>query len=207
MMRATPSPIASPPVRLPPSPSPPMSSPLPLFFLPSPIRPPHTRAAMAQMRDATPSTYHSLLLSETPPLLLIPLHASSTSRRADIPEADMLPQKRLLLTAPTPRYEVGESSAAGATRQLGSTMARRVNYSFVDTIDSNIRSSERGTMAAIEVVNLRISYQADVYRRESKEFYAWLQDTDDHPTRAIMRIQALEAGARVDTLEDTSSSS
>ncbi|GKE13978.1 hypothetical protein Tco_1421555, partial [Tanacetum coccineum] len=179
MMRATPSPIPSPPVRLPPSLPPPMSSPLPLFFLPSPIRPLHTRAAMAQMRAAAPSTYHSLLLSKTPQLLLIPLPASSTSHRADIPEADMPPQKRLLLTAPTPRFEVGESSAAAAARQSGSTVARRVDYSFVDTIDSNIRSSERGTMAAIEVVNLRISYQADVYRRESKEFYAWHQDAQD----------------------------
>ncbi|GKD69029.1 hypothetical protein Tco_1323119 [Tanacetum coccineum] len=102
-------------------------------------------------------------------------------------------------------------------------------------------------MAAIEVVNLRGSYQADVRRRESKEFYAWHQDaqddraavraeieilrkvrlayereyfrdsgisprvtasiTDNHATKAIMRIQALEAGARVDTLVDTGSSS
>ncbi|GKE93671.1 hypothetical protein Tco_1574766 [Tanacetum coccineum] len=112
--------------------------PLPPFFLPLLIRPPRTRAAMAQMRATIPSTYHSLLPSGTPPLLPIPLPAPSTSRRANIPEADMLPQKRLLLTAPTPRYEVGESSAAGATRQLGSTMARRVNYSFVDTVDASI---------------------------------------------------------------------
>ncbi|GJZ41420.1 hypothetical protein Tco_0588306 [Tanacetum coccineum] len=138
------------------------------------------------MRDAAPSTYHSLLLSETPPLLLIPLHASSTSRRADIPKADMPPRKRLLLTAPTPRFEVRESSAAAA-RQSGSTVARMVDYSFVDTVDSSIRSSERGTMAAIEVVNLRVSYQADVRRRESKEFYAWHQDAQDD--RAAVRAE------------------
>nr|GFB07813.1 hypothetical protein [Tanacetum cinerariifolium] len=34
-------------------------------------------------------------------------------------------------------------------------------------------------MATIEVVNLRVSYQADVRRRESKEFYAWHQDAQD----------------------------
>ncbi|GJX27115.1 hypothetical protein Tco_0233411 [Tanacetum coccineum] len=93
------------------SPLPPMSSPLPPSILPSPIRPPHTRAAMAHMRAATPSTYHSLLLAGTPPLIPIPLPAPSTNRRADIPKADMLPRKRLLLTALTPRYDVGESSA------------------------------------------------------------------------------------------------
>ncbi|GKC78558.1 putative reverse transcriptase domain-containing protein, partial [Tanacetum coccineum] len=155
MMRATPSPIPSPPVRLRPSPLPPMLSPLPSFFLPLPIRPPHTRATIAQMRATTPSTYHSLLPSGTLPMLPIPLPAPSTSRKADILEADMPPRKRLLLTAPTPRFEVRESSAA-ATRQPGSTVARRQR-----------------------------------------------QEADDHATRAIMRIQALEAGARVDTLEET----
>nr|GFC57041.1 hypothetical protein [Tanacetum cinerariifolium] len=44
---------------------------------------------------------------------------SSTSRRTDIPEADMPPRKRACLTAPG--FEIGESSAAGATRQLGPT--------------------------------------------------------------------------------------
>ncbi|GKE14983.1 putative reverse transcriptase domain-containing protein [Tanacetum coccineum] len=124
-------------------------------------------------------------------------------------------------------------------------------------------------MAALEVVNLRVSYQVDVRSRESSEFYsqhhdaqkdraavraeievlrrerlayeqesiqtrqdlarseaysraleAWItvletqarrhewqrQDADDRATRHIMRIQALEAGARDDTLEDTGSS-
>nr|GFB85190.1 hypothetical protein [Tanacetum cinerariifolium] len=48
--------------------------PLPPSFLSSHIRPPHTRAAMAQLRAAVPSTYHSLLPLGTPPLLPIPLH-------------------------------------------------------------------------------------------------------------------------------------
>ncbi|GJT15205.1 hypothetical protein Tco_0873911 [Tanacetum coccineum] len=45
----------------------------------------------------------------TPPLLPIPLPAPSTSRRADIPEADTPPRKRLLLTTPRPGCEIGES--------------------------------------------------------------------------------------------------
>ncbi|GKA79963.1 hypothetical protein Tco_0786559 [Tanacetum coccineum] len=83
----------------------------------------------------------------------------------------------------------------------GSTLAYRVDYSFVDTLDASIRALERRTMAAIEMVNLRVSYQAQAYRHEWQR-----QDTDDHATRAIMRIQELEDGARVDTLEDTGSS-
>ncbi|GJU08142.1 hypothetical protein Tco_1124572 [Tanacetum coccineum] len=85
------------------------------------------------MKATAPSTYHSLLPSGTPPLLPIPLLAPSTSRRADIPKADTPPQKRLLLTTPRPSCEVGESYAAAATRQLGPTMAHRVDYSLVNT--------------------------------------------------------------------------
>ncbi|GKD14623.1 hypothetical protein Tco_1199030, partial [Tanacetum coccineum] len=47
--------------------------PPPPSFLPSLIRPPRTRAAIAQMRAASPSTYHPLLPLGTPPLLPIPL--------------------------------------------------------------------------------------------------------------------------------------
>nr|GEY98824.1 hypothetical protein [Tanacetum cinerariifolium] len=90
--------------------------PLPPSFLSLRIRPLHTRAAMAQMRAAVPSTYHSLLPSGTPPLLPIPLLVPSTSRRAEIPEADTPPQKRLLLTAPKLGCEVGECSAATEDR-------------------------------------------------------------------------------------------
>ncbi|GJX58498.1 hypothetical protein Tco_0289888 [Tanacetum coccineum] len=153
---------------------------------------------MAQRRTAAPSTYHSLLSAGTPPLLLIPLPAPSSSHRADIPEADMPLWKRLLLIAPIPRCEVGESLAAAAI-QPGFTMARRVDHGFVDTVDTRVRDTERRTMAAIEVVNLRVSYQA--YRHEWQR-----QDADDRAIEHIMRTQALEAGARVDTLEDTGSS-
>ncbi|GJY37226.1 hypothetical protein Tco_0422604 [Tanacetum coccineum] len=52
----------------------------------------------------------------TPPLLRIPLPAPSTISKANIPEADTPPRKRLLLTTPRPSCEVGESSAAAAAR-------------------------------------------------------------------------------------------
>ncbi|GKB85997.1 putative ribonuclease H-like domain-containing protein, partial [Tanacetum coccineum] len=136
-------------------------------------------------RATTPSIYHSLLPAGTPPLLPIPLSAPSTSRRANIPEADTPPRKRLLLTAPTPRVEVGESSAAA--RQPGSTMARRVNHSFVDAVDTRVRDTERRTMAAVEVVNLRVSYQADVCRRESLRFYSRHQEAQED--RAAVRVE------------------
>ncbi|GJZ17323.1 hypothetical protein Tco_0553446 [Tanacetum coccineum] len=137
----------------------------------------------------------------------LPLSAPSTSCGADIPEADISPQKRLLLTAPTPRFDVGESSAA--TRQPGSTVASRVDYSFVDTVDANIRASERRTMAAIEMVNLRV----DTLRRYLSSICTTHEQERVKAHQALARSEAhnrafevLEARARIDTLEDTGSS-
>ncbi|GJY12032.1 hypothetical protein Tco_0381341 [Tanacetum coccineum] len=208
--------------------------------------------------DIASAFYHSLHPSGTPPLLPIPLPAPSTSRRADIPEADTPPRKRLLLTTPRPGCEIGESSAAAAARQPG------------PTIETRLLDTERRIMTALELVNRRVSYQVDVCTRESSEFctrhhdaqtdraavraeievlrrerlayeqesiqtrqdlarseahcralearvtvletdarrHEWQrQAADDLAVQYIMRTQALEAGARVDTLEDTGSSS
>ncbi|GJS02332.1 putative reverse transcriptase domain-containing protein [Tanacetum coccineum] len=187
------------------------------------------------MRDVVSAFNHSLHPSGTPPLLPIPLPAPSSSRRADIPEADIPPRKRLLLTTPRPGCEVGESSAAAAARQPG------------PTIETRLRDTEKRMMTALEMVNMRVSYQVDVHSRESSKFHTrhynaqkdraavraeieilrrerlgyeqemletevcrhkWQrQAADDLAVQHIMRTQALEAGARVDTLEDTDDAS
>ncbi|GJT05279.1 hypothetical protein Tco_0839741 [Tanacetum coccineum] len=90
---------------------------LPPFFLSPRIRPLSPRALEVEMRDIASAFYHSLHPSGTPPLLPIPLPAPSTSRRADIPEADTPPRKRLLLTTPRPGCEIRKSSATAAARQ------------------------------------------------------------------------------------------
>nr|GEX43132.1 hypothetical protein [Tanacetum cinerariifolium] len=191
--------------------------PLPPSFLFPRIRPLHTRAAMAQMRAAVPSTYHSLLPSGTPPLLPIPLPLPSTSRRVEIPEPNTPPQKRLLLTAPRPGCKVRESSAAAAARQPGPTMARSVDCSFVDTMETKFQDTERGMMTALEMVNMRTRealFRSEAYSRALEarvtvletqaRHHEWQHQTaDDFAVNHIMRTQALEAGARIDTLEDT----
>ncbi|GKF05578.1 hypothetical protein Tco_0036246 [Tanacetum coccineum] len=145
-----------------------------------------------------------------------------TRRLPDISGADTPPRKRLLLTTPRPGYEVGESFAAAAARQPRPTMAHRVDHSHVDTMETRFRDIERRMMTALEMVNMRISYQVDVRSKESSEAlearvtvletdvrrHEWQrQAADDITVQHIMRTQALEAGARVDTLEDTGSSS
>nr|GEX90245.1 putative reverse transcriptase domain-containing protein [Tanacetum cinerariifolium] len=64
----------------------------------------------------------------------------STSRRTDIPEADMQPRKRACLTAPTLGFEIRESFAAGAARQPGPTESdlrrcrvEQAGYGITDT--------------------------------------------------------------------------
>nr|GFC09487.1 hypothetical protein [Tanacetum cinerariifolium] len=46
-------------------------------------------------------------------------------------------------------------------------MAHEIDCSYVET---RLRDTERRMMAALELVNLRVSYQVDVYTRESSEF-------------------------------------
>nr|GFB55393.1 hypothetical protein [Tanacetum cinerariifolium] len=92
---------------------------------------------------------------ETPPLLPIPLSTPFTSRRARIPEADTPPRNRPLLATPRPGCEGGESSAAAARRPRP-TMAHGVDCCYVET---RLRDTGRRMMAALELVNLRVSYQ------------------------------------------------
>ncbi|GJR25045.1 hypothetical protein Tco_0973572 [Tanacetum coccineum] len=206
--------------------------PPPPSLLPSVIRPPRTRATMTQMRAAAPSTYHLLLPSGTPPLLPIPLPAPSTSRKADIPEADTPPRKRLLLTAPKPGCGCCESYAASAVIQPVPTRPV-VSIAFLSEFYSRHHDAQKDravVRAEIEVLRReRLAYEqesmetrqalarSEAYNRELEarvtvletqaRLHEWQrQDEDDRATRHIMRIQALEAGARDDTLEDTGSS-
>ncbi|GKB87393.1 putative reverse transcriptase domain-containing protein, partial [Tanacetum coccineum] len=163
------------------------SAPTPPLPPPS-LLPPHTRAAMAQRRATAPSIYHSLLPAGMPPLLLIPLPAPSTSHRDDILEADTPPQKRLLLIAPTSRVEVGESFAAAAARQPGSTMAGRVDHSFVDTVDTRIEILRRERLA---------------YEQESIETCQALARSKAYSRTLEARIRVLKTQAyRHETLQE-----
>ncbi|GJR27820.1 putative reverse transcriptase domain-containing protein [Tanacetum coccineum] len=126
----------------------PLSSPLPV---PPPIILPRTRASMVLMRAAAPSTYILAPRSRTPPsgtppilpiplpTSLLPLPLPSIDRRADVLEAVLPPRKRLCI-ALSPRFEVGESSSATAR----STRGFRAYYGFVGTLDAKIRRDPDG---------------------------------------------------------------
>nr|GEW09342.1 hypothetical protein [Tanacetum cinerariifolium] len=74
-----------------------------------------------------------LLHVPSPPLLL-----PSADRRSDIPETDMPFWKMLCLTTLTSRFELRESSIAVAAGRTGPTLACRIDYGFIDTMDASI---------------------------------------------------------------------
>ncbi|GKF26087.1 hypothetical protein Tco_0081981, partial [Tanacetum coccineum] len=61
---------------------------------------------------------------------------SSPIHETEMPEICLPLRKRPCRTTPGPRYEVGESLAAGTARQFGPATARADLYGFVDMLDA-----------------------------------------------------------------------
>ncbi|GJU12422.1 mitochondrial proton/calcium exchanger protein-like protein isoform X1 [Tanacetum coccineum] len=122
------------------------SPPLPLLSPPTHTsriyaeEPPGYRVAGIWLRAASPPTHHP---SEIPSL---PLLLPSTTHRDDLLEANMPLQKRDCFTTPTGRFEVRESSSAAAARQGGQTLAHKVDYGFINSMDASIRAAESRAM-------------------------------------------------------------
>ncbi|GKD84699.1 hypothetical protein Tco_1355853 [Tanacetum coccineum] len=124
--------------------------------------------------------------------------ATMIRMRDDILEEDMPPQRRFVLTAHLRGCDVAESSAA-------TTRPPRGQYDFVDTVKARqglihspghdawtiaraadrvedvgyvraLQASEHRMMTSIEEVNLRVSYQAQVRKQESEDFYTQLHN-------------------------------
>nr|GEZ85634.1 hypothetical protein [Tanacetum cinerariifolium] len=123
-------------------------------------------AALPLLPPPSPLTPLSSLLLQipSPPLPLpsppLPLPAPSsplllpaTDRREDVPKADILPQKRLCLTAPTPR-EVG--------------------YRIVNVWDDMVEDMEDTTSTTLEAVNQRVIDLATILAQDTHEIYVWL---------------------------------
>nr|GFB37759.1 hypothetical protein [Tanacetum cinerariifolium] len=102
---------------------------------------------------------------------------------AGILEANTLPRNRPLLATHRPECEVGESSAVAARRQ-GPAMAHGVDCSYMET---RLQDTKRRMMAALELVNRRVSYQVEVCTRESSEFYT--RHHDAQKDRAAVRAE------------------
>nr|GEY80796.1 hypothetical protein [Tanacetum cinerariifolium] len=196
------------------SPVSPTSYPLPSFIMPLPIFTPlpppppiilpRTRASMVLMRSAAPSKFILAPLSRTPPigtppLLPIPLPTSSfplplllpsTSCREGILEADMPLQKRARFTTPTGRYEMGESSAAAAARQIRPALIVDDSRRAEDRLIGRLRRERRYFRTLSTTYAREVSHSRDYCTRiidycQSREI-----DDGDKLTRHIQHEHA-----------------
>ncbi|GKB57983.1 hypothetical protein Tco_0914169 [Tanacetum coccineum] len=185
---SAPTPPSPPPSRGIPSPplpllSPPTTSPT---YAEAPLG---YRAAGIRLRAISPPTHHPSYIPSPP--LLIP----STTHRDDLPKVDMSLWKRACFTAPTGRFEIGESSSAAAARQSRHALAHRVDYGFVDTLDASIRAAGSRAMTELGVVNNKVS----ILRRE-RRYYRSMASSYEH--EAIVSRQAWShSESRIDDIK------
>ncbi|GKD96198.1 putative reverse transcriptase domain-containing protein, partial [Tanacetum coccineum] len=140
--------------------------------------------------------------------------AAMIRMRDDITEEDMPPRRRFVLTTPPPGCDVAESFVVAAARPP------RGQYDFVDTVEAGqglihspghdawtiakaadraedvgyvraLQASEHKMMTSIEEVNLRVSYQAQVHKQESEDFYTQLHDAQTDRRDIRLEIDVL----------------
>ncbi|GKB25167.1 hypothetical protein Tco_0864568 [Tanacetum coccineum] len=170
------------------------------------LEPPMSASMKARIAEhAAASTPHYLaarirMRAASPPLLL-----PSTSYRTDIPEAEMPPRKRACLTTPAPRLEIGESSAAGAARQPGTTLeadlrrdkVMETGYMINDTWDEIVEAMLEVAPTTLEGINQRVTELATTVRQENEEeaMYARIAWTsfEDRSTAIEAHVRTMEA--------------
>ncbi|GJT54451.1 hypothetical protein Tco_0989505, partial [Tanacetum coccineum] len=103
--------------------------------------------------------------------------------RDDIPEEDMPPQRRFELTAPPHECDVAETSVTAVDARAPRFADRAEDVGYVRAL----QAFEHKTMTSIEEVNLRVSYQAQVLKMESEDFYTQLLDA--HTDRRDIRLE------------------
>ncbi|GJZ25623.1 hypothetical protein Tco_0569876 [Tanacetum coccineum] len=205
------------------------SSPLPRlphpYGSPNHVRAPlGFRASMGRLRASSPlpPPVPAALPLPSPPLPPLPssplpplpdsLFIPPVDRREDIPEAELPPRKRLCLTTPASRYEVGESSTA-VPRPTG---GRRVDYGFVGTLDAEARrqraeavgygirdtwvdpreTTEEVAPVTLKGVNTRVTELTAIQEQNIQEIYAVIEDTQDRQTQIYQTIKTLVDDSR-----------
>ncbi|GJS07330.1 hypothetical protein Tco_0364126 [Tanacetum coccineum] len=117
---------------------------------------------------ATPIPPTSLAYDQAP----LGHRAAMIRIRDDIPEEDMPPRRRFILAAPHWVLIFWISSPSLDDRTIARAADRAEDVGYVRAL----HASEHRMMTSIEEVNLRVSYQAQVRRKESEDFYTQLHD-------------------------------
>ncbi|GJS02186.1 hypothetical protein Tco_0318694 [Tanacetum coccineum] len=128
-------------------------------------------AVAAALPSSSPPPSRLTLLSSPlpqiplPPLPLLapssPLLLPATDHREDVPEADVPPRKRLCLTAPAPRFEVGE----------------KVGYGITDVWDDMVGDMEGRALTTLEELSQRVTYLAATLVQDTHEMSVRFEDT------------------------------
>nr|GEX18402.1 putative reverse transcriptase domain-containing protein [Tanacetum cinerariifolium] len=153
--------------------------------------------------------------------------------RDDIPKEDTPPQRRFAFTAPPPGCDVAESSVAAAARtprgqydfvdtmEAGQGLIHSPGHNTrtiaraVDRVEDvgyarALQASEHRMMTSIEETDRKdIRLEIDAVRVQRTAYETELQERQNAKDLAVtqmMRIHALEARARIDTVEDVDSS-
>ncbi|GJZ85486.1 hypothetical protein Tco_0650825 [Tanacetum coccineum] len=127
--------------------SPPLPLPSPIVDSPTYVEaPPGYRATGIRMRAASP------------PLLL-----PSTIHKDEIPKANLPPQKRLCLTAPSLRRD----------------RVREMGYGITDTWDEIVEAIQKIAPTTLEEANQRVTKLATTVRQDTNEFYVRFEDAQD----------------------------
>nr|GFC31757.1 hypothetical protein [Tanacetum cinerariifolium] len=118
----------------------------------------------------------------------------STSRRTDILEADMPPQKRVFLATPALGFNIGESSAASAARKSGPTKSNlrrcrveHAGYGINDTWDEIVDKMMEIALTTLEGVNKRVKELDTTVRQRTDEFEIRFKDAQYD--RALLRAR------------------
>nr|GEV67773.1 reverse transcriptase domain-containing protein [Tanacetum cinerariifolium] len=122
-----------------------------------------------------------------------------TSPRIDILEAEMPPRKRSCLAVLAPGFEVGESSAASAARQLGPTLeadlrcdrVEGMGYGITDTYDEIVKAMLEVAPTTFEGVNQRVTELATTTMQETEEFQVQFEDAQDDQAFQRVRVNTL----------------
>nr|GEZ09631.1 hypothetical protein [Tanacetum cinerariifolium] len=116
----------------------------------------------------------------------------STSHRTDVLETDIPPRKKACLTTPTPGFEIGVSSAAGAARQPGPTESdlrkcrvEQAGYGITDTWDEIIDKMMEISSNTLEGVNERVTELDTTIRQRTDKFETRFKDAQYD--RALLR--------------------
>ncbi|GKD02251.1 hypothetical protein Tco_1177225 [Tanacetum coccineum] len=154
---------------------------------PTPVPSPRRHTNRMSVRPQTP-----ILLPSEAEIPLLPLPASLSilppvDHREDTPKAELPPRKRLCLTTPTSKNEVGESSTATPEPTRG----HRADYGFIGTMDAEIRC-QRSEEVGYGIRDVWVDpTEAVEEEQDTQDIYAVIKDGQDRQTQLSQRVDDL----------------